>query len=134
MSERDYVETIRRPTHEFALAVDTNQLDALTDLFLPDTQCDAGMPKVPLLTIRDQIAGFFTGPFEGLTYLFHMRGNHIIDATGDTATGTVYHHAAAVPASGEPFSASRYYADTYTRAADGWKLQRRASNTLLDPG
>jgi len=134
VSEIEDVEAIRRLTHEFAMAVDTKQLDALMDLFLPDAEFDSGMADVPVLNGRDEIAGFFTGAFDGLTYLFHMNGNHIIDLDGDTATGTVYHHATAVPVGGDVFSAYGYYADTYARTADGWRIQRRAATTLLDPG
>lgn len=134
MSEVEDVEAIRRLTHEFAMALDTKKLDALMDLFTPDAVFDPGMAEVPVLNGLDEIRAFFSGAFDALSYVFHLNGNHIIDIDGDTATGTVYHQASAVPVGGEVFTAYGYYADSYARTAGGWKLQRRAATTLLDPG
>ena len=133
VSELEDLEAIRRLTHEYAMAVDTMQLDALVDLFLPEAVYDPGPGGLPVMNDRDEIRAFFKATFESSKNLFHVTSNHIIDVDGDTATGTVYYQAKGVTTSGASFGASGYYADTYTRTADGWKFRRRNAAALLDP-
>ena len=133
MSELGDIEAIRRLTYEYAMAVDTMQLDALTDLFMPDAVFDPGPGGPPVMNNRDEIREFFKELFEGTNNLFHLTSNHIINVHGDTATGTAYYAATGVTSDGASFGANGYYGDTYTRTSDGWKLQRREAAALLDP-
>lgn len=133
MSEINDIEAIRRLTYEYAMAVDTMQLDALIDLFVPEAVFDPGPGGVPVMNNREEIREFFKATFEGTTNLFHLTSNHIIDVDGDTASGTVYYAASGVTSDGAGFGANGYYSDTYARTADGWKFRRREAAALLDP-
>ena len=133
MSELNDLEAIRRLTYEYAMAVDTMQLDKLIDLFVPEAVFDPGPGGVPVMNDRDEIEAFFKATFEGSRNLYHLTSNHIIDVDGDTASGTVYYAASGVTADGASFGANGYYRDTYVRTADGWKFLRREAVALLDP-
>ncbi len=133
MSEFNDLEAIRRLTYEYAMAVDTMQLDKLVDLFVPEAVFDPGPGGVPVMNDRDEIEAFFKATFEGSRNLYHLTSNHIIDVDGDSATGTVYYAASGVTADGASFGANGYYGDTYVRTDDGWKFQRREAAALLDP-
>ncbi len=133
MSELNDLEAIRRLTYEYAMAVDTMQLDKLVDLFVPEAVFDPGPGGVPVMNDRDEIGAFFKATFEGSRNLYHLTSNHIIDLDGDSATGTVYYAASGVTADGASFGANGYYGDTYVRTADGWKFLRREAVALLDP-
>lgn len=133
MSEIDDIEAIRRLMHEYALAVDTAQLDALVDLFVPEAVFDPGPGGIPVMNNREEIREFFKGMFEGTSNRFHLTSNHIIDVDGDTASGTAYYAAAGVTADGARFGANGYYNDAFVRTADGWKFLRREAVALLDP-
>ena len=133
MSELGDLEAIRRLTYEYAMAVDTMQLDKLIDLFVPEAVFDPGPGGVPVMSDRDEIEAFFKATFEGSRNLYHLTSNHIIDVDGDTASGTVYYAASGVTADGARFGANGYYGDTYVRTADGWKFLRREAAALLDP-
>jgi len=133
MSELNDLEAIRRLTYEYAMAVDTMQLDSLIALFVADAVFDPGPGGVPVMNNRDEIREFFNATFEGSNNLFHLTSNHIIDVNGDTASGTVYYAASGVTSDGASFGANGYYGDTYVRTPDGWKFQRREAAALLDP-
>lgn len=133
MSEIDDIEAIRRLMHECAMAVDTAQLDALVDLFVPEAVFDPGPGGVPVMNDREEIREFFKATFEGSRNLFHLTSNHIINVDGDTASGTVYYAASGVTSDGASFGANGYYGDTYVRTEDGWKFLRREAAALLDP-
>lgn len=133
MSELEDLAAIERLTYEYAMAVDTMQLDDLMDLFVPEAVFDPGPGGVPVMNNRDEIREFFNGTFEGCKNLFHMTSNHIINLDGDSATGTVYYAAQGLTTDGDAFGANGYYGDTYTRTANGWKFQRRDAAALLDP-
>ena len=96
MSELNDLEAIRRLTYEYAMAVDTMQLDKLIDLFVPEAVFDPGPGGVPVMNDRDEIEAFFKATFEGSRNLYHLTSNHIIDLDGDSATGTVYYAASGV--------------------------------------
>lgn len=133
MSELGDIEAIRRLTYEYAMAVDTMQLDAVIDLFMPDAVWDTGPGGPPVMNNRDEIREFYKGLFEASNNLYHLTSNHIINVHGDTATGTAYFVATGVTSNGESFGANGYYGDTYVRTPDGWKFQRRQAHYLLDP-
>lgn len=133
MSEVDDIEAIRRLTNEYAMAVDTAQLDALVDLFVPEAVFDPGPGGIPVMNNREEIQKFFEGMFEGTSNRFHLTSNHIIDVDGDSATGTAYYAAAGVTSDGASFSANGYYNDAYVRTAGGWKFLRRQAVALIDP-
>jgi ketosteroid isomerase-like protein len=133
MSELEDLKAIERLTYEYAMTVDTMQLDALIDLWLPEAVFDPGPGGVPVMNNRDEIRDFFQTLFETSTNLFHLTSNHIINLDGDAATGTVYYQAQGVTSDGGGFGANGYYADTYARTADGWKFRRRDAAALLDP-
>jgi ketosteroid isomerase-like protein len=128
------LEAIRRLTFEYAMAIDTMQLDALVDLFLPEAVLDHGPGDVPVANNRDEIRDFFKTVFEGSRNLFHLTSNNIIDVDGDAATGTVYYQVAGVTSEGASFGLNGYYADIYARTGDGWKFRRREVVLLLDLG
>ena len=133
MSEINDIEAIRRLTYEYAFAVDTMQLNALIDLFVPEAVFDPGPGGVPVMNDREEIREFFKATFEGTSNLFHLTSNHIINVDGDTASGTVYYAASGVTSDGARFGANGYYGDTYVRTEDGWKFLRREAAALLDP-
>ena len=133
MSELDDIEAIRRLTYEYAIAVDTMQLDAVIDLFMPDAQWDPGPGGPPFMHNRDEIREFYKELFEASNNLYHLTSNHIINVNGDTATGTAYYIASGVTSNGDSFGAHGYYSDNYARTSDGWKFQRRQATYLLDP-
>ena len=133
MSEINDIEAIRRLTYEYAFAVDTMQLNALIDLFVPEAVFDPGPGGVPVMNDREDIREFFKATFEGSSNLFHLTSNHIINVDGDTASGTVYYAASGVTSDGARFGANGYYGDTYVRTEDGWKFLRREAAALLDP-
>ena len=133
MSEITDIEAIRRLTYEYAFAVDTMQLNALIDLFVPEAVFDPGPGGVPVMNDREEIREFFKATFEGSSNLFHLTSNHIINVDGDTASGTVYYAASGVTSDGARFGANGYYGDTYVRTEDGWKFLRREAAALLDP-
>ena len=131
MSEIDDIEAIRRLSYEYAMAVDTMNLDAVTELFTSDAVLDLGPDGPPQMNDRDAITDFFRELFEGSSNLFHLTSNHIIEVDGDLAKGTVYYAASGVTSEGSTFGASGYYSDIYVRSDDGWKFQRRNVVALL---
>ena len=131
MSELGDLEAIRRLTYEYAMAVDTMQLDKLIDLFVPEAVFDPGPGGVPVMNDRDEIEAFFKATFEGSRNLYHLTSNHIIDVDGDTASGTVYYAASGVtadsirPSTARSFSASGCW--VVVRDATSWSSSRTRS-------
>lgn len=127
------VQAIRRLTHEYSRAVDTSQLDLLLTLFTDDAEWDTRAFGMGVERGREALREFFSGLIRNTEQRCHMAMNHRIDVDGDTASATVYLHAFVKMADGRVDESIGYYADSYVRTNQGWKIRRRVANALMEP-
>src|SRR2546421_374171 len=75
---------IRQLAARYALAVDSRDLDALVELFVPDVDCGRWG------TGRPALRSFFASVLERFHRSVHLVAGHVIDLRGAEASGVVY--------------------------------------------
>ena len=123
---------IVRLTHDYALANDTFDVDAVVGLFLPDGVFDMRPIGLDAYRGHAEIRDFFERERRALAHVMHVTTNHRIDVEGDEGTGTVYYLAiGVVRRSGEENQSRGYYEDRYVRTAAGWRFRSRVGQALI---
>lgn len=112
---------IRQLPYRYALALDSRDMDALVDLFVPDVR--VGRDE----TGRAALARWFTVTMSRMKTSVHFVGNHIIDFDdADHAEGIVYcRDELERPETGEWEIGMLQYWDSYVRVEGDWCFQRR---------
>lgn len=112
---------IRQLPYRYALALDSRDMDALVDLFVPDVR--VGRDE----TGRDALKRWFTETMRAPKTSVHFVGNHIVDFDdADHAHGIVYcRDELERPATKEWEVGTLQYWDTYLRVDGEWCFQRR---------
>jgi hypothetical protein len=112
---------IRQLPSRYALALDSRDMDALVDLFVPDVR--VGKDAVGRAALRDWYANVMRGPRSSV----HFIGNHIVDFDdADHAHGIVYcRDELERPETGEWEIGTIQYWDRYVRVDGEWCFQQR---------
>lgn len=115
---------IRQLPHRYGLAVDSRDLDALVDLFVPDVRVTKTVSGRPALK------EWFRHTLSHSRSTIHFVGNHVVDfADADHARGVVYcRDELEIPDSGEWHVGTIQYWDDYVRSDGIWYFQRRKFN------
>lgn len=110
---------IRMLAHRYALAIDSRDLDALVDLFVPDVQVGAHLQG------REALRGFFDRSLRDVGVTVLQVGGHVIDLDdAEHAHGTVYCRAGVQE--GERWVEQAIaYLDAYERRDGRWCFVRR---------
>jgi ketosteroid isomerase-like protein len=105
----------------YALALDSRDMDALVDLFVPDVQ--VGRQERG----RAALKAWFTTTMRAMRTSVHLVANHIVDFDdADHAHGIVYcHDELEWPDRGEWENGKLQYWDTYERVDGEWCFSRR---------
>jgi len=114
-------EAIRDLARLYAHYVWRNDAAAVVDLFAEDGEMDTSLEapitgKAALLEAFERMIG--GGDFQPFVH------NHVIDLTGDEATGTCYVDLRATQ-DGKSMIGSGFYEDCYVREQGTWKIQSR---------
>ena len=112
---------IRQLPPRYGLAVDSRDLDALVDLFVPDVQVGRDRHGRPALK------EWFVESLSRMRATVHFVGNHVVDFDSpDLAHGVVYcRDELERPDRGEWEVGMLQYRDTYRRVAGEWYFERR---------
>jgi ketosteroid isomerase-like protein len=112
---------IRQLPYRYALALDSRDMDALVDLFVPDVQVGQGESG------REALKRWFTEVMRRPRTSVHFIGNHIVDFDDvDHAHGIVYcRDELERPESGEWEIGVLQYWDAYKRVDGEWCFARR---------
>jgi hypothetical protein len=111
---------------QYAFRCDTQQFDAIAELFTEDGVWDETVVGLPLGTGRAMIDEVFRANFDsGLEYVFHVNCNHLITAfDGDSARGTCHVYAFS-RTNGTPAKVAGYYPDAYQKVDGAWRFRSR---------
>lgn len=112
---------IRQLPYRYALAIDSRDITALADLFVPDVR--VGKDQHGREALKEWFGNLLTGPRTSV----HLVGNHIIDFDAkDEARGIVYcRDELERPERGEWEIGVLQYWDTYRRVDGEWCIERR---------
>src|SRR6478752_5152292 len=111
---------IRQLPYRYALALDSRNMDALVDLFVPDVQVGRDS------TGRDALKQWFTATMSRMRTSVHFVGNHIIDFDdADHAHGIVYCRDELGRPNGGWDEGMLQYWDSYVRVDGDWCFDRR---------
>jgi ketosteroid isomerase-like protein len=115
-------EAIRDLARRYAHYVWQNELEALAALFAEDGEMDPGT-RPPFRGRQALLAGFREMLTTGSVFLPFVQ-QHLVELTGDTASGTCYIDLRA-EVDGTSMIGAGWYADRYVRTAEGWRFQSR---------
>ena len=112
---------IRQLPYRYALALDSRDMDALVDLFVPDVRVGRDESG------RDALKRWFTETMSRMKTSVHFIGNHIVDFDdADHAHGIVYcRDELEQPETKEWEIGMLQYWDSYVRVDGDWCFQRR---------
>jgi ketosteroid isomerase-like protein len=112
---------IRQLPYRYALALDSRDMDALVDLFVPDVQVGRDA------TGREALKEWFTNTMRRMRTSIHFIGNHIIDFDdADHAHGIVYCRDELERTATQEWEVGMLqYWDSYVRVDGEWCFQRR---------
>jgi hypothetical protein len=124
-------EAIRDLARRYAHYVWRNELDALVALFSEDGEMDPGTR--PAIRGRSALlAGFREMLTTGSVFRPFVQ-QHVVDLTGDEATGACYIDLRADVA-GTSMIGAGWYDDRYVRTPEGWRIRsRRLELTFFAP-
>lgn len=109
----------------YTWALDTKQLDALDDVFLPDAT--ATLRGVECRD-RDEIKARIGGAILRLDRTQHLVGNHLVTVDGDEGTHRCHlqgQHVLEGVEGGENYLVGGYYEDRVVRTPAGWRIAHR---------
>jgi SnoaL-like domain len=112
---------IRQLPHRYGLCLDSRDMDAMVELFVPDVR--VGRDE----TGREALKRWFTATMSKMRTSVHFVGNHIVDFDdADHARGIVYcHDELEHPETGEWVQGMLQYWDDYRRVDGDWCFERR---------
>ncbi len=119
-------EAIRNLVNQYAHQVWRNDIPAIADLFAEDGEMDTdthGLIQGRAAIARDYKTMLADNVFRPFVH------NHIIELSGDEASGTVYLDVRAT-IDGEDQIGAGFYNDQYVRIGDDWKFRRRKLNIV----
>lgn len=115
---------IKELTARYCLHVSRKEGEAIVDLFTQDGVLDGSTAEMGVISGRDALLAFYkqsvTDGEESLPFIH----NHIIEVSGDDATGTCALEAR-FSRGGRSITAAGYYEDTYRRVDGRWLLAER---------
>jgi ketosteroid isomerase-like protein len=127
-------EAIKELTHRYGLALDTFDLDATVDTWVPDGVFDCTEFGLGRLEGHDQIREFFRHNQDVMADQMHLITSHVIEFDGpDEAHGTSY-----LLQDGHTNDGARIHClvlnrDRYVRTSDGWRVAERSIRPLVQP-
>lgn len=122
---------LRRLALAYAHHADRREPELLADLFEPEGELRmvwrTGEAPSAVSRGHRQIAKVVAA-LERFTTTFHLVGNHLIEVTGDEATGEVYCEAHHLTAEGVDHVLFIRYRDRYRRNGDRWRFAERETS------
>ena len=112
---------------DYSHAIDTQNWDALDDVFTPDAFIDysaMGGSSGDLATTKE----FLAKVLPGFASSQHMVATSKVIIDGDTATGRTICHNPMVMEDGKVFWCGLWYVDEFVRTPAGWRISRRAED------
>ncbi len=131
MSDRDAITDL---AIAYTWALDTKNLDALRDVFLPDA---TAMLRGVACTGVDEIIARIGGAILRLDHTQHLVGNHQVIVDGDTATHRCHlqsQHVKAGTEGGDNYIVGGHYDDQVVRTPDGWRIRHRVMQQTWTEG
>ena len=111
---------------QYAFRCDTQQFEAIAELFTEDGVWDESVVGLPVGEGRlriNEVFRSFAG--SGLEYVFHINCNHVLtEFDGQTARGTCHVYAFS-RTDGAHTTVAGYYDDEYAKVDGAWRFQRR---------
>jgi hypothetical protein len=112
---------------DYSHAIDTQNWDALDDVFTPDAFIDYsvfGGSSGDLTTAKE----FLASAMVTFPSFQHMVAGSKITIEGDTARGRTICHNPMVMNDGKVFWCGLWYVDEFVRTPAGWRISRRAED------
>lgn len=116
------LEAIRDLARRYAHCVWQKDVLGAIDLFAEDAVMDMG--DRPPIEGRAALLEVYQATFDASTFKPFVH-NHVIEISGDEATGTVYLDLRSINEEGKPMTGHGFYRDQYARTDAGWKFVRR---------
>ena len=116
---------------DYSHAIDTQNWDALDDVFTPDAFIDysaMGGSSGDLATTKE----FLAKVMPGFASSQHMVATSKVTIDGDTATGRTICHNPMVMGDGKVFWCGLWYVDEFVRTPEGWRMSRRVEEKCFD--
>jgi hypothetical protein len=127
-------EAIKALTHRYGLALDTFDLAAIVEIWVPGGVFDCSAFGLELLEGHAQIRAFFEHNQQTMATQMHLFANHIIEFDGpDEAHGTNYLFQDGYTKEGARIKCLGLNTDRYVRTDDGWRIRTRAIRPLIEP-
>lgn len=116
---------IRRLAADYAHGADKRQIDRFLSVWHDDGVWVAGDE----FSGHDAIRQAVERQWDGFAQMHHLNGNHVIDITGDSATGESDVLVSVEIEPGRWVRSGGTYVDMYERRAGVWKISRREATT-----
>lgn len=114
------IEAIRVLRSRYHECVNEGLYTQIRELFVPDGSLD--FDYLGQATGPEKLAKFFGNADGLLQFIKQFIHGHIVEVSGDTASGVSYMEARTI-SDGEPFIVAGRYDDTYYKTNDGWRFQ-----------
>jgi 8-oxo-dGTP pyrophosphatase MutT (NUDIX family)/ketosteroid isomerase-like protein len=115
---------IKELTARYCLHVSRNEGEAVVDLFTSDGVLDGSTAGMGVIRGRDQLSAFYKQAVSEAEESLPFIHNHIIEVSGDDASGTCALEAR-FSRSGRSITAAGHYEDTYRRVDGRWLFAER---------
>jgi ketosteroid isomerase-like protein len=114
-------------------AVDDQDAEAFSTVFLPDATADLGVPDAPPCAGRDEILALILATVEPLDSTDHQLGTHrVLQGPGGVrgrTTVTAHHFK-----DGARYTLGCRYTDEFEKTPDGWRIRNRTLTVLWADG
>lgn len=115
LTDLEQIRNLRRLYHSY---VSERTPELIGDLFTDDGEWDFG-----IVSRGNNVREYFSNLKERSTFFQQFLHHHVVDITGDTATGYCYQEAISV-INGVAYNIAGRYDDDYRRTANGWKIRK----------
>jgi 3-phenylpropionate/cinnamic acid dioxygenase small subunit len=119
----------------YSTALDGRDWDLLSEVFLPDAECDYGTLGTPRGV--EEITSLVRGTIGDLDATQHLVGNVVVTVRGDEATADCYlisQHIRRGTPGGDHYLLGGRYSDRVVRTAAGWRIAHRTLHRLWTTG
>lgn len=134
MSRLDDVHAIEQLLYRYAVAIDTQDVDALDAIFTPDARLDMSVAGT---TTPAEYREKARRVLAGLDATHHLIASPIVEVDGDTATAHCYYQAQHVlnGCEGGPLlMVGGWIDDELVRTPEGWRIARRTGRAVWFDG
>ena len=115
-------EDIRNLRYRYHQCINDDRFDLIADLFTEDALVDIGY--VFRAEGKAEIAAAFEAMPKGVKFLKQFIHNHIVEVSGDGATGQAYFEAKYAALDDTSLFVAGKYNEDYVRTPEGWRISR----------